>query len=168
MGVDDTGLAIKKDTVTALRIMSAENMTYTAEATSKAYVSGIIDKNDTDATSTSGKTMNLTFYDNLGYSYTAKLKMTEQADGQYGLKLSDILDSKNVSVMDQYPNISLGTYQAYTTPVTAQAASLTITPPNYQIGSATAVSLDDLATEQTQWYIQTMSLKLQHCMDSAM
>ncbi|MDD2968308.1 MAG: flagellar hook-basal body complex protein [Lachnospiraceae bacterium] len=145
-GVDETGLEIKKDTVTALRIMSAENMTYTAEATSRAYVSGIIDKNDTDATSTSGKTMNLTFYDNLGYSYTAKLKMTEQADGQYGLKLSDILDSKNVSVMDQYPDITLGTYQAYTTPVTAQAASLTITPTQYQIGSATAVNLDDLAT----------------------
>lgn len=143
-GVDDTGLSIKKDTVTALRIMSAENMTYTAEATSRAYVSGIIDKNDTDATSSSGKVMNLTFYDNLGYSYTAKLKMTELADGQYGLKLSDVLDSNNESVMDQYPNLSLGTVQTYATPITAQAASLTFTATQYQIGTATAVNLDDL------------------------
>ena len=146
-GVDEKGLAIKKDTVAALRIMSAENMTYTAEATSKAYISGIIDKNDTDASSASGKVMNLTFYDNLGYSYTAKMTMTEMADGQYGLELSDVLDSNNESVLDKYPNISLGTQQTYATPITAQAASLSFpVPTQYQIGSATAVNLDDLNT----------------------
>ena len=146
-GVDEKGLAIKKDTVTALRIMSAENMTYTAEATSKAYISGIIDKNDTDASSASGKVMNLTFYDNLGYSYTAKMTMTEMADGKYGLELSDVLDSNNESVLDKYPKISLGTQQTYTTPVTAQAASLSFPSlTEYKIGSAAAVNLDDLNT----------------------
>ena len=134
-GVDDTGLAIKKDTVTALRIMSAENMTYTAEATSKAYVSGIIDKNDTDATSTSGKIMNLTFYDNLGYSYTAKLKMTEMADGKYGLKLSDVLDSKNESVLDQYPNLALESGTIIQQASTISATGYSITAPNLIIGT---------------------------------
>ena len=134
-GVDDTGIAIKKDTVTALRIMSAENMTYTAEATSKAYVSGIIDKNDTDATSTSGKIMNLTFYDNLGYSYTAKLKMTEMADGKYGLKLSDVLDSKNESVLDQYPNLALESGTIIQQASTISATGYSITAPNLIIGT---------------------------------
>ena len=134
-GVDDTGIAIKKDTVTALRIMSAENMTYTAEATSKAYVSGIIDKNDTDATSTSGKIMNLTFYDNLGYSYTAKLKMTEMADGKYGLKLSDVLDSKNESVLDQYPNLALESGTIIQQASTISATGYSILAPNLFIGT---------------------------------
>jgi len=134
-GVDDTGIAIKKDTVTALRIMSAENMTYTAEATSKAYVSGIIDKNDTDATSTSGKIMNLTFYDNLGYSYTAKLKMTEMADGKYGLKLSDVLDSKNESVLDQYPNLALESGTIIQQASTISATGYSISAPNLIIGT---------------------------------
>ena len=134
-GVDDTGLAIKKDTVTALRIMSAENMTYTAEATSKAYVSGIIDKNDTDATSTSGKIMNLTFYDNLGYSYTAKLKMTEMADGKYGLKLSDVLDSKNESVLDQYPDLALESGSKIQQASTISATGYSILAPNLFIGT---------------------------------
>jgi flagellar hook protein FlgE len=35
--------------------MSPENMTYPPEATTKAYVSGILDKNDTNAASSSGK-----------------------------------------------------------------------------------------------------------------
>lgn len=63
---------IKKDTVSALRIMSSANMTYPPEATSEAYMSGIIDLNDTDVTSKGGKVVNLNFYDSLGYTYTAK------------------------------------------------------------------------------------------------
>ena len=46
--VDEETMSIKQDTVSALRIMSAANMTYPPEATSKAYVSGIIDKNNKD------------------------------------------------------------------------------------------------------------------------
>ena len=63
---------IKKDTVSALRIMSAANMTSPPEATTEAYISGIIDKNSTNLTSQTGQAVNLAFYDDLGYSYTAK------------------------------------------------------------------------------------------------
>jgi len=95
--VDPETMDIKKDTVSALRVMSAENMTYPPEATTKAYVAGILDKNDTDVTSTSGKTMNLQFYDNLGYSYTAKLVIkSTDVEGAYTVKLDKILDSNNV------------------------------------------------------------------------
>lgn len=93
--VDETTGQIKQDTVSALRIMSAANMTYPPEATTKAYVSGILDKNDTDVTSTGGKIMNLNFYDALGYSYTAKIAM-KQSDNknEYSLELDSLLDSK--------------------------------------------------------------------------
>lgn len=93
--VDEETMTIKQDTVSALRIMSAANMTYPPEATSKAYVSGIIDKNNTDVTSQAGKTINLNFYDSLGYSYTAKLVIKQSAaDNEYSIELSKILDSK--------------------------------------------------------------------------
>ena len=60
-GVDETTGNIKQDTVAALRIMSAANMTYPPEATSQAYISGIIDKHDKDVTSANGKSVNLNF-----------------------------------------------------------------------------------------------------------
>ena len=54
-GVDKETGKIKQDTVSALRIMSTANMTYPPEATTKAYMSGILDKNDTDVTSANGR-----------------------------------------------------------------------------------------------------------------
>lgn len=91
--VDETTGTIKKDTVSALRIMSADKMTYPPEATTKAYVSGIIDKYDAQVASESGKIMNLSFYDALGYSYTAKLSMkATDTNGLYSVELASILD----------------------------------------------------------------------------
>lgn len=89
--------AIKQDTVSALRIMTEENMTYPPEATTAARITGILDKNDTNVNSTSGKIMNLEFYDNLGYKYTAKLSVRDadptKDDGKYTVQLDAILDS---------------------------------------------------------------------------
>ncbi len=101
--VDESTGTIKKDTVTALRIMSAANMTYEPEATSKGYVSGILDKNETDASTTAGKAVNMSFYDALGYSYTAKFAIHETSTpGTYAVELSDILDSEGTSLKDVY------------------------------------------------------------------
>lgn len=95
--------AIKQDTVSALRIMTEENLTYPPEATTAARITGILDKNDTNVNSTSGKIMNLEFYDNLGYKYTAKLSVHDadptKDDGKYTVQLDDILDSNGKSVM---------------------------------------------------------------------
>ena len=94
--VDPQTQDIKMDTVSALRVMSPEHMTYPPEATTKAYVSGILDKNDVNAASSSGKTMNLQFYDKLGYSYTAKFVVkTTDVEGVYTLEVGSILDSEN-------------------------------------------------------------------------
>lgn len=97
--VDEETMTIKQDNVSALRIMSAANMTYPPEATSKAYVSGIIDKNNTDVTSASGKAINVNFYDNLGYSYTARLVFKQSTNvNQYSVELEKILDSTGKEV----------------------------------------------------------------------
>ena len=106
-GVDPETMDIKPDTVQPLRIMSPENMTYPPEATSKAYLSGIIDKNDTSVTSSSGKNVNLQVYDDLGYSYTVRLNLkSTDVEGEYALQLSSILDENNEP-------IELGATQEY-------------------------------------------------------
>lgn len=97
--VDPETMNIRKETVSPLRIMSADNMTYPPEATSKAYVSGIMDKNDTDVTSKAGKTINLQLYDSLGYLYTAKLNFkSTDTEGTYGLEFAGLVDMNNQPV----------------------------------------------------------------------
>ena len=102
--VDPSTMDIRKDTVTALRIMSTANMTYPPEATTLAHMSGILDRTDTDATSTNGKMVNLSFFDALGYSYTARFsfKRTDKVPGsdrdEYSLELVAILDSEGNEV----------------------------------------------------------------------
>ena len=97
--VDPETMNIRKETVSPLRIMSADNMTYPPEATSKAYLSGIMDKNDTDVTSKAGKTINLQLYDSLGYLYTAKLNFkSTDTEGTYGLEFAGLVDMNNQPV----------------------------------------------------------------------
>lgn len=95
----DTG-DIKKDTVSALRIMSSANKTFPPEATSHGYMSGIIDKHDTDVTSEAGRVVNLNFYDTQGYSYTAKFVIRQSASDKsnYSMELMKILDPDNKEV----------------------------------------------------------------------
>lgn len=101
-GVDETTGAIKQDTVAALRIMSEANLTYPPEATSKAYIAGILDKNDTDVTSANGKSINLNFFDNLGYQYTAKFVFKQSTEtNTYSMEFSKLTytkDNKTVEV----------------------------------------------------------------------
>lgn len=93
---------ILPDTVSALKVMSAENLTYPPESTTKAYVSGIMDKHDTSAASTAGKIMTLTFFDKLGYQYTAKFSIhSTDSEGNYKVRLDDILDSEGDSVVEK-------------------------------------------------------------------
>lgn len=116
--VDPTTGEIRKDTVSPLQIMSPENQTSAPEATTDAYVSGIIDKKDSNLTADGGYVMTLGFYDDLGYSYTAKFSVvpnyemdttvtpnvpdkTKPIAGSYNITLTDILDSKSESFIEQ-------------------------------------------------------------------
>ena len=94
--------AIKADVVTPLRIMTDANMTYPPAATTAARVSGIIDRNDTNVTG-DGRILNLEFYDNQGYKYTARMTVSSTAEdaeaGIFTVKLADILDVNGKSVL---------------------------------------------------------------------
>ena len=99
--VDPTTQAIKKDTVSALRVMNAANLTSPPEATENANVKGVIDKNDTNVTSDSGYAMSLSFYDNLGYQYTAKfaVRSVDSDNGTYSVELANIYDDDNNDIL---------------------------------------------------------------------
>lgn len=99
--VDPDTQNIKKDTVTALRIMDQANMTYPPEATSQATIGGVIDSNDKDVSSPNGKSINLSFYDALGYQYTAKF-VVKQSDNphKFSLELDRIIDSTGKDIRD--------------------------------------------------------------------
>ncbi len=138
--VDPTTGAIKKDTVSPLAVMGAENMTYPPEATKKAYVSGIMDKRDKDAASESGKILNLGIFDNLGYYYTVKLTMKEtEVEGQYSVEVYDLTDEAGKSVIDKYP-LSLGT-------VTNIAGAKTLTAANGYTLTDSSVTYDGKVVE---------------------
>lgn len=120
----------KPDTVSALRVMDDANMTYPAEATTEARVTGIVDKNDTKVNSTSGRIMNLEFYDNLGYKYTAKFSIhSTSSDGAYYIALDDILDSTGTSIGDtMLNNVSFGETLEVETAIDYTIANGTVTP----------------------------------------
>lgn len=99
----DNPTNIKPDTVTALQIMNAANMTYPAEATTQAYVSGIVDAESPEVNSEDGKIMNLNFYDARGYSYTAKLALkrvgsTSDNVNSYSCELTKLLDASGKDI----------------------------------------------------------------------
>ena len=99
--VDTTTGEIKKDTVSALRIMQASNLTSPPEATMNAVCAGILDSNAKAVTTEDGYVMNLNFFDSLGYQYTGKFKVTEgEIDGTYNVSLTDVLDSKGKTIID--------------------------------------------------------------------
>lgn len=93
--VDPATGQIRKDTVSALRIMQTDNLSSPPEATTMGIFSGILDKNDSNASSDTGLVKSLTFYDNLGYQYTAKfaVKAVHGVDGEYTVELDSILNT---------------------------------------------------------------------------
>lgn len=101
---------IVQDTVQRLQILSAENLTSSPQATEKARFTGIIDRNDSNVLSATGKAMNFSFYDNLGYTYNArfKLKATDEK-GVYVLTLDDVLQGKESILKDFDASIFTGT-----------------------------------------------------------
>ena len=98
---------IKKDVVTPLQVMSVQNQTSDPEATTLARVSGILDKNDSNVKSSEeGYILSLSFYDDLGYSYTARFNVKPvntgnegQDAGKYTVSLSDVMDEYGVSII---------------------------------------------------------------------
>ena len=115
--VDETTGEIRKDTVSALRIMQEKNLTSAPEATTQATIAGVLDENDTDVKNDAGRVMNLNFYDNLGYQYTAKFAIKSTGtDGKYTVELTSVLDSNNQNIIKNLTKQEIsqifGNYQA--------------------------------------------------------
>lgn len=115
--VDETTGEIRKDTVSALRIMQEKNLTSAPEATTQATIAGVLDENDTDVKNDAGRVMNLNFYDNLGYQYTAKFAIKSTGtDGKYTVELTSVLDSNNQNIIKNLTKKQIsqifGNYQA--------------------------------------------------------
>ena len=84
------GTDIQVDTVSPLKIMSAENMVSNPEQTTRAYLDGVVDKNDSNVLSSTGRLVNVSVYDSLGYSYIVQFSITAktaQATDKDGNKL---------------------------------------------------------------------------------
>jgi flagellar hook protein FlgE len=88
------------DTVSPLNIMTPENLYAKPEATTALYITGNIDSKDTQVTSATGKAVNISFFDNMGHSYTADLKVTQSTEdnSQYFVAVTDIKDEKGQSI----------------------------------------------------------------------
>ncbi len=95
--VDKNGNVIK-GAVSPLKVMSPENMYAEPEATTQAYISGNIDQNDAQLSSEGGFPAQVSFYDQLGNSYTAQLTVKQLYDtdskpvnGQYSVSVKDVV-----------------------------------------------------------------------------
>lgn len=98
----DTG-DIRSDVVSALQIMNTDNLTADPEATTRAYLSGILDKTDPTINSDSGAIRTFTIYDKQGYAYTVKMSFHGVgSDDEFRVELDDILDSTGVSLVKKY------------------------------------------------------------------
>ena len=108
---NEDGTDVLVDTVSPLKIMSAENLTSAPEQTTKAYIDGVIDKNDSNVTSTTGRLVNISVYDNLGYSYIVQLAIKQDKDtsgtpieGKYVISPSKLLNSDGKDLLDAGTN----------------------------------------------------------------
>lgn len=146
-GVDPTTKTIKKDTVSALKVMSPENMTSEPEATTKARCTGVIDSKSTQVTSSTGSVMNLLVYDNLGYPYTARFSVQAQdvKGGKYAVNLTDIIDAQGKSILSS--KVALGDLFGVSGSTGGQGSNTVITD-NYAFASGKSKTDINLAIQK--------------------
>ena len=106
----DNPIEIKRDTVSALRPEAEENQTASPEMTSKMYMHGNIASVDSKLQTTDGVVTTVPIYDNLGYAYTVKFKITQSTTDSslYNLSIDSIKDSNNVDILQNGYQASLG------------------------------------------------------------
>ncbi len=92
-----------QNTVSELRVRSDENMHVPPEATTDVNFTGNIDYKDVQLQDDgSGKKTTMSFYDNLGQSYMAVLRLIKpdeaESDGDFLVQVTDVLDSNGKSI----------------------------------------------------------------------
>ncbi len=152
---------IKRDTVSALRPEAEENQTASPEMTSKMYMHGNIASVDSKLQTTDGVVTTVPIYDNLGYAYTVKFKITQSTTDSslYNLSIDSIKDSNNVDILQNGYQASLGDATIKFDPDSGKfvgmggvagvgATSLTITPTDASKGN---VFQDHSSPNQGDW-----------------
>lgn len=130
----DTQGNVQRDVVRDLTVMSADNLYYPPTATTNVTIKGNIDKNDKDLEITvnddgitidEGLVATISFYDNLGQLYTAKLLITNPAEDpaeegltSYNMYLGDVMDENGDSIFVKEQVADDGTVTYVTTGVT--------------------------------------------------
>lgn len=101
-GVDENG-EIKKDIVSELKLLTPENAYSDPTATTAVTLTGNIDKKENRVKfGADGYPLSVTFYDNIGNSFTAKFKVNQVAaddPNNYTVQIADIFDSNNKSIL---------------------------------------------------------------------
>ncbi len=103
-GVDENG-NIKKDSVQELKLMTPENTFSTPTATTAVTLSGNVDKKDTNVAFSadgSGYPISVSFYDNTGSLFTAKLSVMQASatdPNNYTVRVADIMDANSKSIL---------------------------------------------------------------------
>lgn len=102
--------AIKRDTVSALRPEAEENQTAAPEMTSKTYMTGNIAATDPKLLTSEGAITTVSIYDNLGYAYEVKYKITQDKNDTslYNLEVVTIKDANNVNILENGYKAVLG------------------------------------------------------------
>ena len=99
---DKTTKEVTVDTVKPLQIMSPDNLYSAPQATTACTISGNIDQYDKQIASTnSGRTCQIGFYDSLGNKLNAKINIKQDPSDKslYNVTLVDVLDSNNKSIL---------------------------------------------------------------------
>ncbi len=123
--VDEETGEIRADTVSALKVMKKDNLTSLPESTTLAYMSGIVDKYDSSLSSTKGKAVTLTFYDQQGYSYVAKFSIHSLGSaGQYYVQLDDIFNEDGESLVEEFGLSSINEIATFGSQETVTQTSL--------------------------------------------
>ena len=100
--------------VSKLQVMAPDNLVSEPERTSRAYLDGVIDKNDPAVSSDDGRLVNISIYDSLGYNYIVQMSVknytgtgatkTELAAGNYKMNIEKVLDSDGKNLMLAAPD----------------------------------------------------------------
>ena len=134
--------------VSKLQVMAPDNLVSAPERTSRAYLDGVIDKNDPAVSSDDGRLVNISVYDALGYNYIVQASITDYADGDatktklgegmYNIAIKKVLNSDGVDIMHD------GTTNLTATIGGAAAAAISFDPKTGQITTPAAPGTLDI------------------------
>lgn len=101
---------IKRDQVTALRPEQEKNQVAEPEMTSKMYMHGNIASVDPKLQTADGVITTVPIYDNLGYAYTVKYKITQDPSdpSTYNVAIDSIKDANNMDILQNGYQATLG------------------------------------------------------------